>query len=112
MNEKPPRRAPSPTGSEQTGDETLAENGRGRTVSVDKPRPDGKVELTEQAAYEVLGFCFPSWKKSVGSSRRSLEVAAASELTARAMPQVAHPVGHLRRAGKSLASLQTEVCCS
>lgn len=62
MIEKP-RRAPSPTGSEQTGDETLAEGGRGRAVTVDKPRPDGKVELTEQAAYEKLGFCYSTTRK-------------------------------------------------
>lgn len=68
MHEKalqPPRRAPSPTGSEQTGDETLAEGGRGRLVTIDKPRPDGKVELTEQAAYEHLGFMFSSTRKRV-----------------------------------------------
>jgi hypothetical protein len=68
MHEKtlqPPRRAPSLVGSEQTSVETLGEGVRGRTIAVAKPRPDGKVELTEQAAYEVLGYSFSTARKSV-----------------------------------------------
>lgn len=56
-----PRRAPSP--GTDSADDTLAEGGVGRLVTRDKPRPDGKVELTEQAAYEKLGFCYPTFKK-------------------------------------------------
>jgi len=26
-------------------------------------RADGKIELTEEDAYDKLGFCYPSWKK-------------------------------------------------
>lgn len=61
-----PRRAPSPSPqpngkvSEQS---TLNEGKAGHLVPLEKPRLDGKVELTEQQGYEHLGFSWSSAKK-------------------------------------------------
>lgn len=57
MESQRPRRQPSINGSDEEG--TLAEQGTGHEARLEKPRPDGKIELTERDAYEKLGFCFP-----------------------------------------------------
>jgi hypothetical protein len=65
-----PRRAPSPE-TLSGGNSTLnlqpeTENEKKLDSFGARPpphRPEGKVELTENMAYECLGFCFPFWKK-------------------------------------------------
>lgn len=65
-----PRRAPSPEtpsgGNSTLNIQTETDNEKKLESFGARPpphRPDGKVELTENMAYECLGFCFPFWKK-------------------------------------------------
>ncbi|KAI7369703.1 hypothetical protein KC336_g20986, partial [Hortaea werneckii] len=36
---------------------------RDGTAPQPKQHPDGRLELTEEAGYEKLGYCWPTWKK-------------------------------------------------
>lgn len=50
--ETPPTQTSSEAGHEKPGG-----------IYFDKKMPDGRIVLTEDAAYEATGFSFPTWKK-------------------------------------------------